>query len=91
MYDLDHSLLATNGFVRNSADAFPLIRVAFLMRGLMASCGVDGGSMVITVINDETDYEAGHAVYVGYELDGTTYSVTNNGYDTHTFTYTGCI
>ena len=45
VYDLDHSVLATNGFVRNSAEAFPLIRVAFLMRGMLASCGVEG-SMV---------------------------------------------
>ena len=45
VYDLDGSPLARNGFARNSADAFPLIRVCFLMRGLMAACGVES-SMV---------------------------------------------
>ena len=34
------------------------------------------------------DYDAGHTVYTGYTLDGTTYEVTRNGYasQTHTFT-----
>ena len=47
-----------------------------------------GSTLTIETINDEVDYDAGHTVYTGYSLDGTTYEVTRNGYasQTHTFT-----
>ncbi|KAH8058582.1 hypothetical protein JL722_5799 [Aureococcus anophagefferens] len=46
LYDVDRSLLARDGFVRNSPEAFPLIRIAFLFRGALARCGLDDESMV---------------------------------------------
>ena len=46
--------------------------------------------MTVTITNKETDYDAGSTVYVGYELDGQTYTVTSSGEDTNTFTYTDC-
>lgn len=46
IYDLDRSVLARGGFRRNSADAFPLMRVSVLMRGLMTRCNVVDQSMI---------------------------------------------
>jgi len=47
IYDLDRSILARGGgFERNSADAFPLMRVSILMRGLMNRCGLHDVSMI---------------------------------------------
>ena len=54
------------------------------------SVATHGNQMTITITNKETDYDAGNAVYVGYELDGATYTVTSGGEDTETFTYSGC-
>lgn len=46
VYDVDRSLLARDGFKRNSPEAFPLIRIAFLFRGAQARCGVFDCSLV---------------------------------------------
>ena len=46
LYDVDRSLLARDGFRRNSPEAFPLIRIAFLFRGAQARCGVFDLSLV---------------------------------------------
>jgi len=46
LYDVDRSLLAKEGFKKNSPEAFPLIRIAFLMRGMQARCGVFDESLV---------------------------------------------
>jgi hypothetical protein len=46
LYDVDRSLLAKDGFERNSPEVFPLIRIAFLFRGAEAVCGVLDESMV---------------------------------------------
>mmetsp|Transcript_14247 Transcript_14247/g.43145 ORF Transcript_14247/g.43145 Transcript_14247/m.43145 type:complete len:443 (+) Transcript_14247:64-1392(+) len=46
VYDLDRSALSRNGFTKNSADAFPLMRVAILMRGLMTRAGLTDVSMI---------------------------------------------
>ena len=46
LYDVDRSLLAKDGFTRNSPEAFPLIRIAFLFRGAMAQVGLFDESMV---------------------------------------------
>ena len=43
---MDRSLLARDGFRRNSPEAFPLIRIAFLFRGAQARCGVFDLSLV---------------------------------------------
>ena len=46
-----------------------------------------GNTMTITTTNDEVDSDAGHAVYTGYTLDGTTYEVTRNGYATQSHSF----
>ena len=51
------------------------------------SVSTSGSSMTITVINDETDYDAGHKIYAGYEIGGSQYTVTENGYSSNTFSY----
>ena len=46
VYDLDRSVLAKGGLTKNSADAFPLMRVAILMRGMMTRAGLKDVSMI---------------------------------------------
>ncbi|KAJ8613110.1 hypothetical protein CTAYLR_004786 [Chrysophaeum taylorii] len=46
VYDLDRSVLSSGGFRKNSADAFPLMRVSVLMRGLMTQANVVDQSMI---------------------------------------------
>lgn len=46
LYDVDRSLLAKEGFKKNSPEAFPLIRIAFLFRGAQARCGIFDESLV---------------------------------------------
>jgi len=54
------------------------------------SVATDGSTMTLTVTLDAPDYDAGNSVYAGFELNNTTYEVTEDGDADYTFTYTDC-
>ena len=46
IFDLNNNPVVRNPFIRNSQEAFPLIRTSFILRGLMDSCGVQSSMAV---------------------------------------------